>query len=143
MRSYATAARARYAKQAQSSGLIALLLAVLLWQTKWPSLRLGLIALLLSYVGSTLLSLYRKQELSRDIEFDRERQWLTGLMLFENISRTAGFLALGYGFWVATRSVTVGLVLGVVYPALTYFGLERRNYQRRMKALETEQAEIR
>ncbi len=139
MSSYVVAARARYAKQMQSSGLIAVLLAVLLWETKWPSLRPGLIVLLVSYAGSALLAFYRKQDASSGPSwFDREQRWLTRLMLFETISRTAGFLALGYGFWVPTRSVTVAVLLGVVYPAATYFGLERRKYQRRMRALRAE-----
>ncbi len=143
MSSYAVAARERYARQTKSSGLIAVLLAVLLWQTKWPSLRPGLLILLVSYAGSAVLALYRLRDTSSgQMWLDREQRWLTGLMLFEALSRTAGFLVLGYGFWVPTRSVTVGLLLGVVYPAATYFGLEQRNYQRRMRNLRKERGSL-
>jgi hypothetical protein len=153
---FAKSAKARNAKRIQSSGLIAVLLGVLLWQTRWPSLRLGLVLLLFSHVGGALLLLYRNRELARDIEaleeqlfdeskmgrwFDREQSWAKRVMLFENISRTAGFLALGYGFWVPTGSVTVAVLLGVMYPAVTYFGLERRSYERRRQALTSEKSQ--
>ncbi len=149
--------KVRTARREQTAVVISVLLGVLLWQTKWPSLRPGLTILLLAYVGSALVLLYRTKRLAQDIEqvneglfkpdralhwFDREQAWTRGLMLFETLSRTLGFLVLGYGFYAATGSVTVAIALGVVYPALSFLGLEWRSYERQMRSLGTERENL-
>ncbi len=141
---FIAAARKRYLARMRSLAIVALLLAALLWLTKWPSLRLGLIVLLAGQAAVILLLLNRARRLGRDQNeasiswFDEEAAFVTRLALFENLTRTIGFLVLGYGIWVATRSWAIALGLGVGYPALAFFGMERRNQQRARKMLVTE-----
>ncbi len=148
--SYAAAMRTRNAARVRSNAIIAVLLALLLWETQWPSLRPGLLILLIAYLGSALWLSYRNKQLAHAIEqveeglfkpaaipkwFNTEEAFLRRLMLFENILRTIGFAVLGYGFWVPTGSVLIAVLLGAVYPAISYFALERRNYRRRLQTL--------
>ncbi len=133
--------------------IIAVLLAVLLWETVWPSLRPGLIILLAGYVGTAILFLYRNATLARAATalrteepargavlawFDKEDSFAKWAALLETGLRTIGFLVLGYGFWLATRSDAISLLLGVGYPAITYFGMDRRNRLRARQRLQTE-----
>jgi hypothetical protein len=74
--------------------------------------------------------------------FDRQESFAIWSTRVEAGLRTAGFLVLGYGFWLATRSGLISLLLGIGYPALTYFGMERRNNQRAMQTLRTERDAI-
>ncbi len=149
----AAMAGARYRKRMRFSLFIALLLAALLWRTTWPSLRPGLIILLAGYVGAACLFFYRSARLSKETEllrsqpgdrgallqwFDKEEAFGKWSAAAEASLRAVGFMVLGYGFWLATRSGLVALLLGIGYPAITYFGVERRNNQRVRQALGTE-----
>lgn len=70
--------------------------------------------------------------------FDRQESFAVWSTRAEAGLRTVGFLVLGYGFWLATRSDVIALLLGIGYPAVTYFGMERRNNQRAAQTLRTE-----
>jgi hypothetical protein len=133
--------------------IVALLLAALLWRTTWPSLRPGLIILLIGYFGAAILFLYRNSKLGAEARrmqngaaasedllgwFDRQESFALWSTRAEAGLRTLGFLVLGYGFWLATRSGVIALLLGIGYPALTYFGMERRNNQRAAQTVRTE-----
>jgi hypothetical protein len=133
--------------------VVALLLAALLWRTTWPSLRPGLVILLTGYFGTAMLFLYRNGRLGAEARrmqngvaereallgwFDRQERFAVWSTRVEAALRTAGFVVLGYGFWLATRSDVIALLLGIGYPALTYFGMERRNNQRAARSLRTE-----
>ncbi len=74
--------------------------------------------------------------------FERQETFAVWSTRVETGLRTAGFLVLGYGFWLATRSDVIALLLGLGYPALTYFGMERRNNQRALQTLRTEREAI-
>jgi hypothetical protein len=147
------AVRAHNAKRVRFSLVVALLLAALLWRTTWPSLRPGLIILLLGYFGTAMLFLYRNAKLGAEARqmqngafqsdeilgwFDRQESFAVWSTRAEAGLRTVGFLVLGYGFWLATRSDVIALLLGIGYPAVTYFGMERRNNQRAAQTLRTE-----
>jgi hypothetical protein len=151
------AVRAHNAKRARFSLIVALLLAALLWRTTWPSLRPGLIILLIGYFGTAMLFLYRNAKLAAEARemqngtcqngeildwFDRQERFAVWSTRAEAGLRTAGFLVLGYGFWLVTRSDVIALLLGIGYPVVTYFGMERRNNQRAMQSLRTERDAI-
>ncbi len=145
--------RTSNAKRVRFSLIVALLLAALLWRTTWPSLRPGLIILLIGYFGTAMLFLYRNAKLTAETRrmrargaekeeilgwFERQDKFAMWSTRLESGLRMAGFLVLGYGFWLATRSGVIALLLGIGYPALTYFGMERRNNQRARQVLKTE-----
>jgi hypothetical protein len=147
------AVRSHNAKRGRFSLAVALLLSALLWRTTWPSLRPGLIILLIGYLGTALLFLYRNTKLGAEARqmrndaakseglfgwFDRQESFAVWSTRAEAGLRALGFLVLGYGFWLATHSGIIALLLGIGYPALTYFGVERRNNQRAAQALRTE-----
>ncbi len=148
-----SAVRAYNAKRVRFLLIVSLLLAALLWWTTWPSLRPGLIILLIGYFGTAMLFLYRNRELSAEARsmqngtaeseellrwFDRQDRFAVRSTRVEAGLRTAGFLVLGYGFWLATRSNALALLLGIGYPAVTYFGMERKNNQRAARNLRME-----
>lgn len=137
----------------RSAAVVAFLMAALLWFTKWPTLRPGLLILLCGQIVLILILLQRRVLLARKIErwhasfperdpfaewFDGEVRFTTRLGIIEDLIRTIGFLTLGYGFWIATGSVLIALALGVVYPAFAYFGMERKKRQRAKRALQAE-----
>ena len=70
--------------------------------------------------------------------FDRQESFALWSTRAEAGLRTLGFLVLGYGFWLATRSDVIALLLGIGYPGLTYFGMERRNNRRAVQTLRAE-----
>ena len=74
--------------------------------------------------------------------FEEENTFSRRLALVENVVRTIGFAVLAYGFWVATRSTSVSLLLGVVYPASTYFGMSRKKQQRTMTQIKAQREEV-
>ena len=146
-------ARAGYLARLRSAGVVALLLAALLWFTKWPSLRAGLIVLLAGQIGLMIFLLRRSFVLVREMKqvraslvekntftswFDAEARFATRLGVSEDLVRTAGFLILGYGFWTATGSALIALALGVAYPAFAYFAMERRKHNRAKRILQAE-----
>ncbi len=138
------AARHRHMAGARANGIVVLLLGALVWYTKWPSLRAGLTILLIGYFGVLVFQIRRSGALARNINepttdwFDGEERFVGRLNLLEAIIRTIGFLVLGYGFWTATGSIGIALALGIGYPVVAYFGMERRKYLRTRQLLKTE-----
>jgi hypothetical protein len=130
-------ARTEYAKRARLSLVIAALLAALAAFTTWPSLRPGLFTLLAGYLATASWLFYRSRQLIGEARalrdeavrtrnlldwFDREDRFLSWSSTAEAIVRAGGFLILAYGFWMTTRSRSISLLLGLAYPAFSYFG---------------------
>jgi len=137
----------------RSAVVVAFLLAALLWFTKWPSLRPGLVILLGGQLGLLVILFRRSFAISREMQpvqasnqekdafanwFDREARFAKRSGVAENLIRTIGFVMLGYGLWTATGSVPIALALGIVYPAFAYFGMERRKHLRVQRMLQAE-----
>ncbi len=131
--------------------LLAVLIALLLWQTQWLSLRPALYLLLIGQLGTAAILFYRTIVLARESEldhaamlgwFDTEEAFVKYLALFENGVRTVGLLILAYGFWVPTRNTWIALVLGIVYPLTAYFGMVRGNILRTIRNLRTGKREM-
>jgi hypothetical protein len=138
--------RARNTKRRRFALLIAALIAVLLWQTQWLSLRPGLATLLTGQIGSALILLYRNRRSVGSAEllawFDQEKAFLERLALFENGLQMIGFLVLAFGLWSSTRNLWMAIALGIVYPATAYFGLTRRSDARAIEDLKKQKKEI-
>lgn len=128
--------------------MIAAVIAALLWQTRWPSLRLGLVILLAGQLGTAVALVFRNRHIAGQWQhdplgwFDGEAEFLDRLALFESVARMAGFLVLGYGLWVVTRSLLIAVLLGAVYPLSIYFGMTRKNLQRAKAALRTQRENL-
>lgn len=74
--------------------------------------------------------------------YKKEQVYVSWLSLFENAFRGVGFLALAYGFWRATGQIWVAILLGIVYPAVAYFGMSRRAEQSQIKRLDAQRHEM-
>ena len=152
--SLAQLARAESLKKARISLVIAALLAALLTFTTWPSLRPGLFTLLAGYLATASWSFYRSRQLADEAQvmrvgvvksaniltwFDCEDRFLMWSSTAEAIVRAIGFLVLAYGFWRTTGSGSISLLLGLIYPAFTFFGSRGSAQQARRKlAIERE-----
>jgi hypothetical protein len=138
--------RAQNTSRIKTSLFYAVLLILLWWQTRWPSLHWGLSMLLLAQLGSALLLLWRNMRLLPSEPggewIANQLRWETRLHVFENVTRAAGFLLLAWGFWQATRNVSVALLLGVIYPGFMYWGVARKNYARSMARFRTTAADV-
>lgn len=115
----------------RTSVLAAILIGVLAWYTRWPSLRLGLLILLVGQLALALMLFVRKR--TGDFQsVDSEEAFWNRLRLVDNCQRTLGFGVLAYGFWTATHNLWLALALGVLYPAVSALGVfNRRNRLRR------------
>jgi hypothetical protein len=120
--------RRRYNKRLLTGSLVAVLIAVLLYETQWPDLWFGLTVLLAGQVADLLVLLARKvlNKAPGPSWFEREEVFIRRLALFETAYRTLGFLALGYAFWTSTRNLLLAFAIGVVYPLTLHFGMNRR-----------------
>lgn len=152
--SLAERARAGNTKRVRVFLVIAAVLAGLLMWTTWLSLRPGLYILLAGYVATALWLLNRNAQLAREVRllrseaaqsadllawFGGEERFLRWSSIAEAAVRAIGFLALGYGFWLTTRSGSISLLLGLVYPAFTVFGARSGAQQAKRKlAIEKE-----
>ncbi len=149
--------RARHLKQLRFASFVAALIAVLIYRTQWLILRPGLMILLAGQAGAAAFLLWRNTALSKDLNrinvgamakeaipvwFKKEEQFVKHLALLESVCQVIGFVALGYGFWMATRTVWLALAIGVVYPATVYLGMTRVKNLRAIKQLRTEKQEI-
>ncbi len=154
---FAVQARARNTKAMRSAAYVAVLLTLLLWWTQWPSLLAGIIILLFAQLSIVIFYLMRNSRISRELTrfedypadglsllswFEDERIFSSRLVLLENVLRTVGFLVLAYGFWIATRSTFIFLLLGVVYPVSTYFGMSRKKQQRTIAQITAQKEEV-
>ncbi|HEX4229754.1 MAG TPA: hypothetical protein VHZ07_13865 [Bryobacteraceae bacterium] len=112
-------------RRLRTSLLAAVLIGVLAWYTKWPSLRLGLLILFVGQLGLAVMVLLRNRALAGQTA-DSQEAFLRRLRLFDNFQRTFGFAVLAYGFWTATRNLWLSLALGVLYPAVCAAGIFNR-----------------
>lgn len=134
------------------------LLALLLWQTRWPSLRPGLGVLIIGQSAAALVVLRHRTQLvarlrelsSRNAADDEVLSWLKAeetyikrSYLLESFLRAAGFVVLAYGFWAVTGRFWVAFALGVLYPVIVYFGMTRATIQRRLRGIDKQRAELR
>lgn len=156
MRTYVIQARARNLKQMRSALFIAILLTVLLWWTQWPSLQPGIIILAVGHLVVIGLYLRRNSAVARELDqftsipepaqfatwFRKEQSFLHSVMIVENGVRALGFAALAYGFWIATRNLSLSLLLGLIYPVIVYFGIARRSQQRVSAQLRIQEHEV-
>jgi len=152
-----TAARIRGLSRIRSAFFIAILLIALLWFTQWPSLRAGLLLLLAGQFAIVVLTLWRNRQIEKEGRalselalqtddlpawFDEELRSVALVASCEAGLRTLGFLVLAFGFWKATGNATLSLVLGVGYPAITFFTMDRRKQLAAQHRLRAEKASV-
>jgi hypothetical protein len=149
--SFVSIVRERHVKHMRFALVVAVLIALLLWQTQWIALRPALILLLLGQVGTAAILLNRRTPFSKspDLDeagmlawFDTEAVFVKYLAVFENGVRAIGLLVLAYEFWMTTRNLWVALALGVVYPMTAYFGMVRGSISRTIRQLRIQKNEI-
>ena len=149
--SFVTLARQGHVKHMRFALMVAVLIALLFWQTQWITLRPALFLLLIGQLGTAAILFNRKTALSKKLDsdeagmlswFDTEEAFVKYLAAFENGVRTVGLMVLAYGFWVPTRNLWVTLALGVVYSATAYFGMVRGNISRVIRQLRVQKAEM-
>jgi hypothetical protein len=149
--SFVTVARERYGKHMRFALVVAVLIALLLWQTQWITLRPALFLLLIGQVGAAAILFNRRMALSKGLNldaagmlawFDTEEAFVKYSAAFENGVRTIGLMVLAYEFWVSTRNLWIALALGVIYPVIAYFGMVRGNIARAIQQLRTQKSEI-
>jgi hypothetical protein len=149
--SFVTLARERHVKLMRFALVVAVLIALLFWQTQWITLRPALFLLLIGQVGTAAILFNRKTALSKRLDldeagmlawFDTEQTFVKYLAAFENGVRTIGLMVLAYGFWLTTRNLWVALALGVVYPVTAYFGMVRGNISRAIRQLRVQKTEM-
>lgn len=148
-------AQQRNSAHLRFAALVSILIGALLWRTQWPTLRPGLIVLLIGQLGATAILLYRSLMLKKKLHevdsggesepplwFASEAAFIKRLAIFENSLRIIGFLLLAYGFWKATKSPWLALAIGVVYPIAAYFGIGRANTRRALRDLEIQKNKL-
>ncbi len=147
--SYVTLARSRHLKHVRFALVVAALIALLLWQTQWITLRPALFLLLIGQIGMAAILFNRVRALAKENSaseaemlawFGMEEAFVKYSALFENGVRTLGLLLLAYGFWVPTRNLWVAVLLGLVYPITAYFGMVRGNISRTIRQLELQKS---
>ena len=146
----------RHVRRASVAGLVAALVATLLYETQWLNLRAGLAVLLVGYLGDVLALLLRNVQLLKDLDrktaesmneadyttwFECEEVFVKRLALFDTACQMIGFLTLGYEFWASTRSLWVSLAIGFVYP-ITAFGMTRRKSLEAVKQIRATRQEV-
>ena len=145
-RSFLVSERSRHAKRARFAAMMAVLIAILAYQTQWMFLRPGLLILLAGQAGVVLALVLRNAQLSKELPlsdwFEREELFLKRLALFENACQIIGFITLGYELWIATRRLWLALAIGALYPATAYFGMARPRNQQAVRRLRTEKEKI-
>jgi len=149
--------RRRHSQRLYLASLVASLITVLLYQTQWLYLRSGLIVLLAGQVGDVLALLFRRLQLSNDLPekksgivnevaltgwFEREESFVRHLAFFDAACQVIGFSALGFAFWISTHSLWLALLIGVVYPLTSYFGINRRKKTGTIKELRAKRREL-
>jgi hypothetical protein len=154
---FVSAERGRHHKRGYLAGFLAILIAVLLYETQWLNLRSGLLVLLAGQVGDVLALFLRSVQFSRDLDrqkasassegafsawFEREELFIKRLALFDSSCQMIGFLALGYEFWITTGSLGFAVAIGVVYPAAFYLGMIRRKTRAAIRQLRAKKQEL-
>ena len=135
----ASGTRLRNKKRIRSSLLVALVVALLLWNTQWPAIRPGLFVLLVGQIALAGFLFIRSRQIEAttdlDLWFDREASAMRFAGWLENGSRLVGFAILAFGFWRSTHNLPLSLALGLVYPLVIYWGLTRAATRRETRAL--------
>ena len=146
-----------HSRNKKAAALLGVLMALLLWQTRWPSLRAGLVVLVMGQLVVVAMLTRRNRAIANSLEglgkenvssadlldwFDREESFAKRLTLIENSIRLAGFLMLAYGFWYATGSIAVAALLGIFYPVIAYFGIVRKKHLRKISNLKTQRSHL-
>jgi hypothetical protein len=141
--------RGRHKKRLVISGLVAALIAVVLYETQWLNIRSGLGVLLAGQICCVCALLVRNRRLAEYLDGSRAVGWFQGeevfivrLALFETACQVIGFLLIGYALWKATGSLAVALAIGIVYPASLYFGMTRRRNATAVRALRRKRDEF-
>jgi hypothetical protein len=155
--SFVAVERRRHSSRVYVASLVAVLIALLLYQTQWLYLRPGLIVLLGGQVGDVLALLLRSVQLASDMRnkkpglvtgaalnlwFKREELFIKNLAIFDGACQIIGFLALGYAFWISTSSLALALAIGLVYPVTFQFGISRRKVSGAIKELRNKRHEL-
>jgi hypothetical protein len=149
--SFVALARERHARHLRFALVVGVLIAVLLWQTQWVTLRAALFLLLIGQIGTAVILLNRRRALSKlqGLDeagmlawFDSEEAFVKYAAAFENGVRTIGLMFLAYAFWVPTHNLRIALILGVAYPITVYFGMVRGNISRAVRRLKAQRSEI-
>lgn len=150
--SFVWLARVAHLKHLRFALLVAALIALLLWQSQWLTLRPALYLLLIGQLGTAGILFNRRTALSKEqvteqtemlAWFDSEEAFVKYSAIFENGMRTIGLLALAYSFWAQTRNLWIAVALGVVYPLTAYFGMVRGNISRTIRQLRIQKNEMR
>ncbi len=144
-------------RRVQIAGFVAAVVTILIYETQWLNLRAGLFVLLIGYVGDVLALLLKNVQLAKALDrktalamneaayttwFEREEVFVKRLVSFDSACQMIGFLTLGYGFWASTRSLSLSLAIGVVYPITAYFGMTRRKSLEAIKRIRATKQEV-
>jgi hypothetical protein len=134
-------------RRARSAALFSILILALLYRTEWTILRPGLAILLIGQLGVAVAYVVQAVRISRDSSviytwFDRQRSFIRRVAWFEACCHWAGFAVLGYGLWRASASWSLGVALGIVYPAAAYFGINRRRNANATRRLTVKEEQI-
>jgi hypothetical protein len=155
--SFALVERRRHRQRLYVASVVAVLIVGLLYQTQWVNLRAGLLVLLAGQAGDVLALFLRNAQISRDVErnnagllndaafsawFEREEFFIKHLAFFDTACQTIGFLALGYALWISTRSVTIALAIGLLYPITIYFAMTRKKTLAGIRRLRAKKQEL-
>ena len=155
--SFLTSERARHSRRLRLALLLAALIAVLLYQTQWFILRPALAILLVGQTGAVLALLWKNRAITKDLDrwktapfeevtvldwFAAEERFVKRLSLFESGCQLMGFAALGFEFWMATRSLWLAVAIGFFYPVSSYFGVTRRRNRDVIKKLRSEKQQV-
>ena len=146
--SISASTQSRNNQRIASSLIIAAVIALLLWKTQWPAIQPGLIVLLAGQVALAGFLAFRNSQLKlyegADVNawFAREEAALRQATLLETGARVVGFALLAFGFWRSTGNLLLSLALGVVYPAVVYWGLARVTNRRATARLRAQQERL-
>lgn len=128
---------------------MAIVIAVLLWQTTWLSLRPGLLILLIGQISAAAVFFAHRSAIGGTGSclrmltwFDGEERFVSFSALVESVFRVVGFVVLAYGFWTATHILWITLILGIVYPLFSYFGVARRNTRQMLNTISRQRNEL-
>jgi hypothetical protein len=139
--------RRRHARRLYMACVVGVLIAVLIYQTQWLNLRTGLMILLVGQVGAAAALILRIAKLSKNINqsysaswFESEEFFLNALALFDTACQAAGFLTVGWAFWISTQNLGVSVAIGVLYPVIVCLGITRRKNRAIIKQLRSQAA---
>ena len=145
--------RVLHLKRMRFAGLMVALIVCVLYRIDWTLLRPGLVVLLAGQAGVVAALITRNIAISNmrvgpldavDLQawFKAEESFVRWLAIFENGCQIVGFLILGYGLWLVTRSSGLALLSGIVYPVSVYFGVTRKRNVAAIRRLRLEREKV-